>query len=131
MAEMKGLGLSMLFFTLLFYSIILAIFPTTSIGGLFVIDWPYWTALIVIDGVAAGLVGIKVVGSGLTGPSESLLFYAAATAPIFIGMSTSTCFLFTAYALPMNGFIQAIVGLIYGVGLFFTAGEQGGGSGTS
>jgi hypothetical protein len=46
-------------------------------------------------------------------------------------MSTATWLMFSLYQVPLNGFLQAIIGVIYGFGLFFVAGEQGGGSGTS
>jgi len=130
--ETKGIGLSMLFFTFVFYVVILAVFPPGAIGQeALILDWPIWTILLVTGGVLGGLVGVKVLGSGLTGPSESLAFYAATTGPIFAGMSVVVWEIFTAYNVPLNGFLQVIIAAIYGMGLFFASAEQGGGSGTA
>jgi hypothetical protein len=105
--------------------------PNSTLDMALITYWPIMTVVIIAGGVLGALTGIKFLGSGLTGPSESLAFLAATTGPIFAGMSGIVWTMFSTYNVPYNGIIVIIVGAFYGMGLFFGAGEMGGGSGTS
>lgn len=143
--EFKGAGLSILFFVFIFCVIILLISPTPSSNSAtepppidnspsncaLVTNWPYWAALIILGGVLGGLVGTKVLGSGLTGPSESLVFLVSTTGPIFGGMLAAVWETMSAENVPYFGFLELVISAFYGVGLFLAAAEMGGGSGAS